>query len=263
MKIKSNIANKRIEDTTMHDQLQPCCKTTIGIAAKPRLAGLLLGLTLLLLSLITTATYGHGVAEGDASYLERVSGMQLLPYMYLGAKHMFTGYDHLLFLAGVIFFLYRMKDVALYVTLFAVGHSVTLLLGVLGGIRADAYIVDAIIGLSVVYKAFENMGGFQRIGVAIDTRLAVFLFGLVHGFGLSTKLQDLSLDDEGLVPNMLAFNVGVELGQFAALALMLLAFHYWRRSDSFLRRAYVTNSVIMLAGFMLFAYQLTGYFVAA
>src|SRR5690606_34271983 len=135
--------------------------------------------------------------------------------------HMFTGYDHLLFLAGVIFFLYRMKDVALYVTLFAVGHSLTLLLGVLGGIRADAYIVDAIIGLSVVYKGFENLGGFQRLGWKVDTRAAVFLFGLAHGFGLSTKLQDLALDDEGLIPNMIGFNVGVELGQLAALALIL------------------------------------------
>jgi hypothetical protein len=220
-------------------------------------------LAMLALSLLATTAYGHGVSEGDASYLERVSGMQVVPFMYLGAKHMFTGYDHLLFLAGVIFFLYRMKEVALYVTLFAVGHSATLLLGVLGGIRADAYIVDAIIGLSVVYKAFENMGGFQRLGLMFDTRKAVFLFGLVHGFGLSTKVQDLTLADEGLVSNMLAFNIGVELGQFAALGLMLLAFQYWRRSASFRNGAYATNTLIMLAGFMLFGYQLTGYFVAA
>ena len=174
-----------------------------------------------------------------------------MPYVYLGAKHMFTGYDHLLFLAGVIFFLYKMKDVALYVSLFAVGHSITLLLGVLGGIRADAYIVDAIIGLSVVYKAFENMGGFERLGVYINTRHAVFLFGLAHGFGLSTKLQDLSIASEGLVPNMLAFNVGVELGQlgcpdYYAAGLPVLApesqlsergFHY--QSDHHVCRLYI------------------------
>lgn len=213
------------------------------------------------LMLFAFAAFGHGVSSGDASYLERVTGMQFLPFMYLGAKHMFTGYDHLLFLAGVIFFLYRMKDVALYVSLFAVGHSVTLLLGVLGGIRADAYIVDAIIGMSVVYKAFENMGGFLRLGLTPDTRAAVFLFGLAHGFGLSTKLQDLTLSQEGLVPNILAFNVGVELGQLAALALMLLAFQYWRRSESFLRRAYISNTLIMSAGFILVGYQLTGYFL--
>ncbi|MBT5483672.1 MAG: HupE/UreJ family protein [Gammaproteobacteria bacterium] len=188
--------------------------------------------------------------------------MAIIPYIYLGAKHMFTGYDHLLFLAGVIFFLYKMKDVALYVSLFAVGHSVTLLLGVLGGIKADAYIVDAIIGLSVVYKAFENMGGFQRLGVTIDTRHAVFLFGLAHGFGLSTKLQDLTISSDGLVPNMLAFNVGVELGQLAALTIMLLAFQFWRQSPSFLKGAFSTNLVIMMAGFVLFGYQMTGYFIS-
>ena len=204
----------------------------------------------------------HGVAEGDAQFLERIQGMHIVPYMYLGAKHMVTGYDHLLFLAGVIFFLYRLKDVALYVTLFAIGHSTTLLLGVLAGIRADAYIVDAIIGLSVVYKAFENLGGFRRLGINIDTRAAVLLFGLAHGFGLSTKLQDLSLSADGLVPNMIAFNVGVELGQFAALAAILIAFDVWRRSGTFLRSAYVTNVLIMMAGFTLFGYQLTGYFVS-
>ena len=216
----------------------------------------------LLLMLLPFAAAAHGVAEGDAQFLERIQGMHIVPYMYLGAKHMVTGYDHLLFLAGVIFFLYRLKDVALYVTLFAVGHSTTLLLGVLAGIRADAYIVDAIIGLSVVYKAFENLGGFRRLGLNIDTRAAVLLFGLAHGFGLSTKLQDLALSTDGLVPNIIAFNVGVELGQFAALALILIAFDVWRRSGTFLRSAYVTNVLIMMAGFTLFGYQLTGYFVS-
>jgi hypothetical protein len=176
---------------------------------------------------------------------------------------MVTGYDHLLFLAGVIFFLYRLKDVALYVTLFAIGHSTTLLLGVLAGIHANAYVVDAIIGLSVVYKAFENIGGWQRLGVNIDTRAAVLLFGLAHGFGLSTKLQELTLARDGLVANMIGFNVGVELGQFAALGLILLAFNVLRRSASFTRNAYVANVVIMAAGFVLFGYQLTSYVHAA
>jgi hypothetical protein len=217
---------------------------------------------MLLGACVSPALYAHGVAEGDAQYLETVTGLQFIPFMYLGAKHMFTGYDHLLFLAGVIFFLYRMKDVALYVTLFAAGHSITLLTGILGGIHADAYVVDAIIGLSVVYKAFENMGGFQRLGINIDTRAAVFVFGLAHGFGLSTKLQDLSLSDEGLVGNMIGFNIGVELGQLGALALILLAFQYWRRSPSFLRGAFVTNLLIMTAGFMLFGYQVSGYLIS-
>lgn len=219
-------------------------------------------LSLLPLLVLSNAAFAHGVSSDDAAFLESVSGFSFFPYLYLGAKHMFTGYDHLLFLAGVIFFLYRMKDVALYVSLFAIGHSITLLVGVLGGIRADAYIVDAIIGLSVVYKGFENIGGFKRLGININTRAAVFLFGLVHGFGLSTKLQDLSLTQEGLVPNIISFNIGVELGQLSALAFILLAFQFWRQHDSFIKGAVATNLVIMTAGFMLFGYQLTGYLLA-
>ena len=197
--------------------------------------------------------------RGMLNFIERISGTHIIPFTYLGAKHMVTGYDHLLFLAGVIFFLYRIKDVALYVTLFAIGHSTTLLFGVLAGIHADAYIVDAIIGLSVVYKAFENICGFRRLGVEIDTRASVLLFGLAHGFGLSTKLQDLSLSPDGLIPNMLSFNAGVELGQFAALALILIAFGVWRRSGTFLRGAYAANVGIITAGLTLFEYQMTGY----
>jgi hypothetical protein len=210
-------------------------------------------------SIGASAAWAHGVSGDDTSYLESVSGVQFFPLMYLGAKHMVTGYDHLLFLAGVIFFLYRLKDVALYVTLFAVGHSVTLLAGVLGGIHANPYIVDAIIGLSVVYKALENIGALRRMGVRIDPRGAVFLFGLAHGFGLATRLQDVALSQTGLVWNIIAFNIGVELGQFAALALILVAFQLWRRSGTFVRGAYAANVAIMAAGFTLFGYQLTGY----
>ena len=212
----------------------------------------------LLLTILPSLATAHGVAEGDAQFIERAQGMQIGPYLYLGAKHMVTGYDHLLFLAGVIFFLYRLKDVALYVTLFAFGHSLTLLLGVLGHLHINPYLVDAIIGFSVVYKAFENMGGFKSLNIKLDPRGAVLLFGLAHGFGLSTKLQDLTLSKEALIPNMLAFNVGVELGQFTALALILLAFSWWRQHPSFLQRAFTTNMLIMTAGFVLCGYQLTG-----
>ncbi len=219
--------------------------------------------SLLLLALgAASGAFAHGVAGGDAEYLQSITGTHVVPLMYLGAKHMVTGYDHLLFLAGVIFFLYRLKDVALYVTLFAIGHSATLLLGVLAGIRADAHVVDAIIGLSVVYKALENLGAFRRLGIAIDSRAAVLVFGLAHGFGLSTKLQDLALSRDGLVGNMLAFNVGVELGQLAALAFMLVVFQLWRRSGAFGRSAWTANVAIMAAGFVLAGYQLTGYFLA-
>jgi hypothetical protein len=203
----------------------------------------------------------HGIAGDDQAFLLRVTGPHVGPYVYLGAKHMVTGYDHLLFLAGVIFFLYRLKDVALYVTLFAVGHSTTLLIGVLGGLHVDSYLVDAVIGLSVVYKAFENLGGFRRLGLEPNTKAAVLFFGFFHGLGLATKLQDLALSQDGLITNMVSFNVGVEIGQLLALGLMLIAFNLWRRSGSFLRHAFAGNVVLMAAGFVLAGFQLTGFFV--
>jgi hypothetical protein len=208
------------------------------------------------------AAFGHGVEGDDQAFMLNNSGPLIWPYIYLGAKHMVTGYDHLLFLVGVIFFLYRPKDVVLYVTLFTVGHSTTLLLGVLAGIRANPYIIDAIIGFSVVYKAFENMDGFRKVfGWQPNTRIAVLIFGFFHGFGLSTKLQDFALSPNGLVANILSFNIGVEIGQFLALGAILIAITYWRMHPSFMRQAFTANAVVMACGFLLIGYQLTGYFL--
>jgi hypothetical protein len=206
----------------------------------------------------------HGVSGKDAVYLQGLDGQAIGPLMYLGAKHMVTGYDHLLFLVGVIFFLYRLKDVLLYVSLFTLGHSVTLLGGVLGGIHANPYIIDAIIGFSVVYKAFENMDGFKRVfNYQPNTRLAVLVFGFFHGFGLATKLQDFALSPNGLVANIVSFNVGVEIGQGLALTAILIAFTYWRTRPGFVRHAFTTNAIVMAGGFLLMGYQLSGYFLAA
>lgn len=207
------------------------------------------------------AVLAHGVADRDATFIEQNPGRALVAFMYLGAKHMFTGYDHLLYLAGVIFFLYKTRDIALYVTLFAIGHSVTLLAGVLGDIHVNVYIIDAIIGLSVVYKAFENLGGFQKfLGKQPDPRVAVFCFGLAHGFGLATKLQELTLSQEGLVANIISFNVGVELGQLMALAILLVVINAWRSTGGFTPHATAFNVALMFAGFLLADYQMAGYF---
>ena len=217
---------------------------------------------LLCLAFATTA-YAHGVAEGDQGYIEQTSGPQIIAFLYLGAKHMVTGYDHLLFLFGVIFFLYRAKDVATYVTLFAIGHSTTLLAGVYFGTNVSSYAVDAIIGLSVVYKALDNLGAYQRwFGFQPNTKAAVLIFGFFHGFGLATKLQEFSLSPDGLLTNLIAFNVGVEIGQLLALGAFLIAMGYWRRTASFGRYAFAANVALMTAGFVLFGYQLTGYFAA-
>ena len=218
-------------------------------------------LTLLAGLAIADVLFAHGVEGKDAEFLERNAGQALLAFMYLGAKHMITGYDHLLYLLGVIFFLYRPKHIALYVTLFAVGHSVTLLSGVLGKIYVNPYIVDAVIGLSVAYKAFENLDGFKRVfDRQPNPRYAVFIFGLVHGFGLATKLQGFTLSPDGLVANIISFNVGVEIGQLLALVVLLVFINAWRAAGAFDRHANAFNFVLMFAGFSLAAYQMSGFF---
>ncbi len=213
--------------------------------------------------LVPSLAVAHGVSGSDAAYISGVNGPAIGAFIYLGAKHMVTGYDHLMFLVGVVFFLYRLKDVVLYVSLFTLGHSLTLLAGVFGGIHANPHIIDAIIGFSVVYKAFDNLGGFQRVfGFQPNTRAAVLIFGLFHGFGLATKLQDLTLPANGLVANILSFNVGVEFGQVMALTAVVLALGYWRLRPGFLTSAFAANAVLMVGGFLLVGYQMAGYFLS-
>ncbi|WP_416909333.1 MAG: HupE/UreJ family protein [Polymorphobacter sp.] len=213
--------------------------------------------------MVAAPALAHTVASGDQAFIEASTGTQIGPFIYLGAKHMVTGYDHLLFLIGVIFFVYRLKHVAAYVTLFAIGHSVTLLGGVLFGINVNAYLIDAIIGLSIVYKALDNLDAWHRwFGVQPNTRLAVLVFGLFHGLGLATKVQDFDMSPDGLLANLISFNVGVELGQLLALSAILIAMGYWRRSRSFMANSRAANLALMTAGFVLFGLQMTGFFVA-
>ncbi len=207
---------------------------------------------------------GHGIGGKDAAFVASTKSADILPFMYLGAKHMVTGYDHILFILGVIFFLYRLRDVLIYVTLFSIGHSITLLAGVLMKIDVNAYLVDAIIGVSVAYKAFDNLGGFKTVfGVQPNNKIAVAGFGLVHGFGLATKLQEFKLNPNGLVANMVGFNVGVEIGQLIVLAIMLVIMLQWRKTASFERFAVAANVLILTAGFVLMEYQFAAYFGAA
>jgi hypothetical protein len=204
----------------------------------------------------------HGVDDATKQFLEANQGTAIFPFIYIGAKHMLTGYDHLLFLVGVVFFLFRSKDVLLYVSLFTLGHSLTLLYGVFSNIEINPYIIDAIIGLSVVYKGFDNLGGFKRVfNCQPNTKIAVTIFGLFHGFGLATKIQEFQLPSNGLISNIISFNVGVEIGQFLALGLVLIILSFWRRHSSYLNFSTVTNTALMSAGFMLIGLQLTGYFI--
>ena len=203
----------------------------------------------------------HGVPTGDQGYIQEVSGVKFVPFMYLGAKHMVTGYDHLLFLVGVIFYLYRLKDIAIYVSLFAIGHSSTLLFGVFTGIHVNAYIIDAIIGLSVVYKALDNLGLLKKwLGFQPDTKVSTFIFGLFHGFGLAAKIIEFDLDPAGLLSNLISFNIGVEIGQLLALSTILIIISYWRKRSSYLSYAVATNIILMVLGFILAAQQMFGFY---
>ena len=217
-------------------------------------------LVVLMPLLFISVAQAHGVDTNTQQFLQANQGLAIGPFLYIGAKHMLTGYDHLLFLLGVIFFLFRTRDILIYVSLFTLGHSLTLFLGVLGNISVNAYIIDAIIGLSVVYKGFDNLGGFQRLfGKQPNTKAAVLIFGLFHGLGLATKLQDFSMPAQGLWKNLLAFNVGVEIGQFLALLFMLLILNFWRRDQSYFSFAVFTNTLLMAGGLVLFGYQIAGY----
>jgi hypothetical protein len=219
----------------------------------------LLGVCLLLAG----GALAHNLSESNARFVEGLSGPAVGAFLYLGAKHMVTGYDHLLFLVGVVFFLSRPRDIIIFVSLFTLGHSITLLAGVFERWQVNAYLVDAVIGLSVVYKAFENIGGFDRAGrFHINARFAVFAFGLFHGLGLATKLQELALGDEGLITNMVSFNIGVEIGQMVALSVVLLFLMKWRLSPAFQRQAFAANALVMTCGFVFAGYQLTGYLLS-
>lgn len=235
-----------------------------SLAGRRKLRALLIILLAAMFGLFgLNAALAHAVAEGDKGYIQEITGVNIVPFVYLGAKHMVTGYDHILFLFGVIFFLYRLKHIAIYVSLFAIGHSTTMLLGVYFNVGINSYIIDAIIGLSVLYKALDNMGAFQRwLGFQPNTKVATLIFGLFHGFGLSTKILEYNISPDGLVPNLLAFNVGVEIGQLTALATILIVMGFWRRTNSFWRNAYAANTVMLTAGFVLIGYQLTGYFIS-
>ncbi len=208
-----------------------------------------------------TNLYAHGVDDETKVFLMDNNGSAFMPFLYIGAKHMITGYDHLLFLVGVIFFLYKPKEILLYVSFFTLGHSITLLGGVLLNIRINAFLIDAIIALSIVYKGFENLGGFQKVfNFQPNTKLAVLLFGLFHGLGLATKLQEFNFNKNGLLTNLIGFNIGVEIGQFLALLYVLILISIWRKYDSFARFSTITNVLLMIAGFVLMAFQLTGFF---
>lgn len=213
---------------------------------------------LMVVSLLATPAFGHGVPDAEA---QRLANGSVLDYAISGAKHMITGYDHLLFLFGVMFFLTKFWDIVKCITAFTIGHSITLLGATLLGIQANYYLIDAVIAISVIYKGFDNVDGFRKaFGIEPPHLLfMVFAFGLIHGFGLSARLQKLPLPETGLVERIIAFNVGVEAGQIAALIVMVAILSVWRRLPSFQPFSKVANHGLIAAGALLFLYQMHGY----
>ncbi|MEM6318044.1 MAG: HupE/UreJ family protein [Bacteroidota bacterium] len=214
----------------------------------------------LLLFLLLVPLFGlaHGVSSADQELL-RNGG--LLAYIQVGATHMLTGYDHLLFLAGVIFYLNGFKDILKFITVFTIGHCITLISATYAGITANEHLVDAVIALSVLYKGFENLGGFEKLGIkSPNLLLMVGIFGLIHGFGLSTRLQSFDMGQEQFLAKILCFNLGVEVGQVLALLPIVFIITLSRKHKQFPAFYQSVNWYLVLAGIGLFAYQLYGYF---
>jgi hypothetical protein len=225
---------------------------------RPFVAQLLMFIGLMLFPSILLA---HDVSSGDQQILNDGG---LLSYVWVGAKHMLTGYDHLLFLAGVIFFLKGFRDIVKFITVFTIGHSITLLGGTYLGIQVNEYAIDAIIALSVLYKGFENLDGFGKLGFKSPNLLGmVFLFGLIHGLGLSTRLQSFDMGHDQILLKIISFNVGVEFGQIAALIPIILLINSWKGKSSYAAFYKASNVYLIIAGIGLFAYQLYLFFTHA
>jgi hypothetical protein len=202
----------------------------------------------------------HGVPE---STINAMANGSLIDFIYFGAEHMVTGYDHILFLIGIMFFLSNYFDILRFITAFTIAHCITLIFATFYGITANAHLIDAVIAFSVVYKGFENLDGFKKcfsIGPP-NLIVMVFIFGLIHGFGLSTKLQEVAVAS-GInlsLFQILSFNIGVEFGQIAVLILVFPLLSMIR-GKSFNKISKISNSMLVIAGIVLFAYQLNGYF---
>ena len=222
------------------------------------------GLFVAMLFVMPSSVQAHGMTDADKA---RILEAGYLEYVFLGAKHMVTGYDHLLFLFGVIFFLSKFSEVVRFITAFTLGHCVTLIGATFLGIQANYFLIDAVIALTVIYKGFDNLRGFQSVFKFNPPDLLgmVFAFGLIHGFGLSTRLQQLPLGDDmtGIVLRILAFNVGVEAGQVAALFVMLLFLAGWRHTAAFQPFSRVSNVGLVALGALLFMFQMHGYLHSA
>ncbi len=211
-----------------------------------------------LFTLLSTMVNAHGMSEAEKQSI--IDGGNFR-YMWLGATHMLSGYDHLAFVFGIIFFLTSFRDIAKYITAFTLGHSVTLIYATFNAIQLNYFLIDAVIALSVCYIAFANIDGFRKY-LSINPPNMMWMIvglGLIHGFGLSTRLQELPLSEDALLLNIVSFNVGVELGQISALSAMLLLIAAWRKSHFFQTFSVITSYGLIIIGSFLFLMQMHGY----
>lgn len=216
------------------------------------------GLLVLLIMLVASQAFGHGMSEAEKQII--IEGGNLR-YIWIGATHMLSGYDHLAFIFGIIFFLTKFKDIVKYITAFTLGHSITLIYATFNAIQVNYFLIDAVIAISVSYIAFTNLKGFEKyLKVKAPNMLAmIFGFGLIHGLGLSTRLQELPLSEDSLLMNIISFNIGIELGQVSALAVMLLLIAAFRKTKSFKSFTLAANSFLIIVGGYLFLMQMHGY----
>jgi hypothetical protein len=208
--------------------------------------------------LITSQAFGHGMSEAEKQLITEGGNSR---YLWIGATHMLSGYDHLLFIFGIIFFLTRFRDIVKFITAFTLGHSATLIIATFNGIQVNYFLIDAVIALSVCYIAFANLDGFRKyLDVKPPHLLAMITgLGLIHGLGLSTRLQQLPLSEDQLLMNIISFNVGIEVGQIMALTVMLLLLASWRKAASFQPFSLMSNYGLIFAGLVLFMMQMHGY----
>jgi len=208
--------------------------------------------------LMASQAFGHGMSEAEKQTI--IEGGNLR-YIWIGATHMLSGYDHLAFIFGIIFFLTRFKDIVKYITAFTLGHSITLIYATFTAIQVNYFLIDAVIALSVCYIAFANLKGFEKyLNIKAPNMMAmIFSLGLIHGLGLSTRLQQLPLSEDNLLMNIISFNLGIELGQISALALMLFLIAAFRKSHAFKSFSKAANSFLIIAGGYLFLMQMHGY----
>jgi hydrogenase/urease accessory protein HupE len=186
--------------------------------------------------------------SSDISVISGRPGSLFARFLLLGVEHILTGYDHLLFLAGVLVVLRRWRDVVGTITAFTLSHSITLVLATTGLLLIPGRVVEPLIAASIVYVGIENL---TRQVPASRWKLT-FGFGLVHGLGFATVLRDLGVGADGrgaIALPLVSFNAGVEAGQMLVASLLVPIFWWLNARSTFrIRFAAAWSLLVIVAG---------------